>query len=316
MRNTIVALTLGLVLVVGGLAIAGEDAPATQPAAETKTAPTTAAKKMETATPSPMHSILKWVGAHVADDCGCPSTAKGEKQWRTWFSAKDAKLAGLRDALVADGWNADRTIGFFKQMAAAKGGSCSSCDKSKDCGSCDKAKTGAAAPTGDAGTSGATSKKAGCCGSCNGGCDKSDKPKDCSGCDKAKTGAAAPTGDAGTSGTTAKKAGCNGGGCDKSDKPKDCSGCDKSKDCSGCDKSKSCSGSGCDKSKASGASAPTGDAGTTGASAKSAKCGDGPCPCTGKPKSECGGCDKPACTCGKDSKTSEQKTSEQKTSDK
>ena len=245
MRNTIVALALGLALVAGGLAFAGEEAPAAKPAAETKTAPKTVAKKPETATPSPMHSILKWVGSHVADDCGCPSTEKGEKQWRTWFAAKDAKLGGLRDALVADGWSADKTIGFFKKMAASKGGDCSSCDKAKDCGSCDKAKSGgAAAPTGDAGTSGTSSKKAGCCGSCKGGCDKA---KDCSSCDKSKSG--------------------------------------------GCDKSKA--------EKPAGATAPTGDAGQAG-DAPTKKCGDGPCPCTGKPKSECtGGCGKAGCECGK-----------------
>ncbi len=294
MRNTIVALVLGLALVAGGIAFAGDDAPASKPAAEAKTA----AKKPATATPSPMHSILKWVGSHVADDCGCPSTEKGEKQWRNWFTAKDAKLAGLRDALVADGWNADRTVGFFKEMAAAKGGDCSSCDKAKDCSSCDKSKSGAAAPTGDAGATGTSAKSS--CGGCDkskaGGCDKSkaggcDKSKSCSGsgCDKSKaSGAAAPTGDAGTSGTSAKSDKPCCGSCDKS---KGC--CDKSK-AGGCDKSKSCSGSGCDKSKAQGAAAPTGDAGTTGAAAK-----DKPCPCTGKPQKDCSGCGKETCPCGK-----------------
>ncbi|MDJ0520720.1 MAG: hypothetical protein QNJ90_01455 [Planctomycetota bacterium] len=298
MRNTIVALALGLALVAGGLAFAGEDAPVAKPAAETKTAPTTVAKKPETATESPIHSMMKWVAGHVSDDCACPSTEKGEKQWRAWFASKDAKLAGLRDAMVADGWNADRTIGYFKKMMAAKSGSdcgscdkAASCDKAKSCGGCDKSKSGgAAAPTGDAGTSGATAKSSKCCGSCDkakdcsgGGCDKS---KSCGGCDKSKSGgASAATGDAGTTG-------------DASGKKSSCGGCDKAKSC---DKSKDCSGGGCDKSKASGASAPTGDAGTTGdASAKKKAC-----PCTGKPMSECGGCEKTACPCGKDGKTTD-----------
>jgi len=285
MRNTIVALVLGLALVTAGIAWAGDDAPAAKPAAEAKTAPTTVAKKADTATPSPIHSMMKWVGTHVmeGDDCACPSTAKGEAAWRTWFKADSPKLSGLRAAMLKDGWTADKTIGFFKTMAANK-----SCGEG--CNGCDKAK-GAAADAGDAGktgdASGACNGK-GCCGKkakgaaadgaasdtgdagktgdAAGGCCKSKKDGGC--CKKAK-GAAADTGDAGKTGDAA-------GGCCKG--KKDCSG--------GCDKKSG----GCCKNK--GAAADAGDAGKTGDASDK-------CPCTGKDKKDCGGCDNPGCTCGK-----------------
>ena len=112
----------------------------------------TEAPKADTKTPTPIHSMMKWVASKVCsgDGCGCPSKAENEKAWRAWFTDKDVALAGLRDAMVADGWNADTTIGFFKKMAASKAAS-------SDCGS-----------SGD------------CCGKCDGG-DCSDCP-----CDKAK----------------------------------------------------------------------------------------------------------------------------------
>jgi hypothetical protein len=257
MRNLIVASVLGLALVATGVAYAGDEAPA-KPAAETKTAPVTTAEKATTATPSPIHSMMKWVSSHVmeGEGCGCPSTAEGEKAWRAWFKSDSPKLATLRTALMADGWDADKTVGYFKQMAAAKAGgceNCENCDKS-ECGckgGCDKAK-GAAAATGDAGTTG--DKAGGCCGSCKGGCDKA-------------KGAAAATGDAGTTGD--KAGGCCG----------------------------SCKG-GCDKAKAKGAAAATGDAGTTGdapakcpCTGKDIKdceggCGNDGCPCGKSEKSD------------------------------
>ena len=126
--------------------------------------------------------MMKWVGSQVAPDldCACPSTEKGEMAWRAWYAAKDARLGGLRAAMVKDGWTADRTVAFFKAMASKK--DCGSCDK--DCGGCDKAgsekaktkTTGAAAPTGDAGTKGDSGK-----------CPCTGKPiEDCGGCGKAK----------------------------------------------------------------------------------------------------------------------------------
>jgi len=203
-------------LVATGIAWAGDDA-ADKPAPATSEAPATAPL---TATPSPIHTMLKWVGSQVMEgDAACPSTEQGEKAWRAWFAKSDGPLAGLRAAMMKDGWNADRTIGFFKQMAAAQKGDCGGCDKTdgKCCGNCDKSK-GAAAPAGDAGQAGDAAS--GCCkGKCkDGGCDKS-KCKD-GGCDKAK-GAAAPAGDAGKTGDAAPKCPCTG-------KPQsDCSGCGK-----------------------------------------------------------------------------------------
>ena len=211
MRNTIVALVLGLALVTAGIAYAGDDAPTAQPAAKTPAAKTPAVKmtttaaKADTATPSPIHSMMKWVSSHVmeGDGCGCPSTAEGEKAWRVWFKAENPELATLRGQLMADGWTADKTIGFFKAMAASK--SCDSCDKAK----------GASAATGDAGKTGDAA--GGCCKD-KGGC--KDK-KDCGGCDKKAEGAAAPAGDAGKTGDASDPCPCTG-------KPKkDCSGCGK-----------------------------------------------------------------------------------------
>jgi hypothetical protein len=246
MRNTLLA-SLAFIAVVGlalgGVAFAGDDVAPAKTATKTETP--VAKAKSETSTPSPIHTMMKWVAKQVVAgqdcDCGCPSTPAGEKAWRVWFDAKDGPLADLRASFVSDGWNADRTVGFFKAMAAKKAAGCSDCEgcdkakgaaapagdagktgdatKSKCCGGCDKSKAkGAAAPTGDAGKTGDATKSK-CCG----GCDKS-KNSDCSGCDKAKAkGAAAPTGDAGTTGdskcpcTGKNKADC--GGCDKSTCP-------------------------------------------------------------------------------------------------
>ncbi len=234
MRNSIVALVLGVALVAGGIAFAGEDVPAgkvvadkvpadvapvAKPVVKTDAAP----EKPATATPSPIMSMMKWVAGQVSegDGCGCPTTDKGAKQWTAWFAAKDGKLAGLRTAMIADGWKADNTVAFFKKMAAAKKGGCdkAACDKAAcdkgacDKAACDKAKAnGASAPTGDAGASGTQAKKGSCCGK-DKACDKGacDKSKDCKGCDKSKSkqvGASAATGDAGTTGAPAKDGAC------------------------------------------------------------------------------------------------------------
>ena len=305
MRNLIVASVLGLALVTAGVAYAGDEAPAKP--AKTDAAPMTAAEKPATATPSPIHSMMKWVASHVmeGDGCGCPSTAEGEKAWRAWFKADSPKLASLRKAMMADGWNADKTIGFFKEMAKQKAGSCDCENGTCDCcGNCDKAK-GAAAATGDAGKTGDAASK-GCCG-----CDKAKGKGCCGGCDKAK-GAAAATGDAGKTGDAAAKGCC--GGCDKSKGC--CGGCDKAKGaaaakgdagktgdaaakgCCNCDKAKGkgcCGGCNCDKAK--GAAAAKGDAGTTGDAAAKGCCNCDKSKC----KDCCGGCN-----CDKAKKTSGQ----------
>ena len=243
MRNLIVASILGLALVTAGVAYAGDDVPAKMPEAKTEAAPATPAEKPATATKSPIHSMMKWVASHMVEEgCGCPSTPEGEKAWRAWFKAENPKLASLRTALMADGWNADRTVGFFKQMAAAKAGGCcdkgncdkGNCDKGECgkgcCGGCDKAK-GAAAATGDAGKTG-DAASSGCCGGCDKAKSKGDCGKGCcGGCDKKAKGAAAATGDAGKTGDASDACPCTG-------KPmKDCGGCEN-KDCP-CGKDKS-----------------------------------------------------------------------------
>lgn len=249
-----VALLLGAAFAFHGIARAGDDVPAAKPATSTEAQPATS-EKPATATPSPMHSVMKWIGSQVMPGAKspCPSTEAGEKAWRNWYAAQEGPLTGLRDALVADGWTADRFVGFFQKLASQK--SCSDCPEG-----CSKAaKGGASAPTGDAGATGSSS----CDGS---GCNKA-KKSCCGGCKEKAEGASAPTGDAGATGSSS----CDGSGCDKA-----------KKSCGGC------------KKKAEGAAAPTGDAGTTGAGS----C-DGKCPCTGKNKAECEGCDKPGCPCGK-----------------
>ena len=270
---TTLALVAAIAFAGSSLAYACDDCPCEKGAAN--------ADAKVTATKSPVHSMMKWVASQVAPkaECGCPSSAEGEKAWRAWYAAEGGALADLRTAMKKDGWTADRTIGFFKAMAASK--SCGSCDKSKAAKT-----TGVAAPTGDAGTTGDAK------GSCCGGCDKAKGKGCCGGCNKAKaSGAAAPTGDAGATGD-AKSDCC--GGCDKAKGC--CGGCNKNKAsgaaaptgdagatgdaksdcCGGCDKAKGCCG-GCNKNKAAGAAAPTGDAGATG-DAKAGNC--------------CGGCDK------------------------
>jgi hypothetical protein len=125
-----------------------------------------------------MHTLMGWMAKQAVGelDSPCPSCPKAEAAWRTWFAGgADVPLAGLRDRLVADGWTADRYVGYFQQMAKAHpkaGGDCGDCDKGcADCpgkasGDCDKD---------CADCPGKTSAKSGCCGDCGGGC------KDCPG---------------------------------------------------------------------------------------------------------------------------------------
>ena len=146
---------------------------------EDTTEPTTVeAAVVKTKTETPVLSMLKWIGSQVhaaaGEDCKCCNQAMTK-----WFDGgADVPLAGMRDQLVADGWTAETTIAFFKQMGAkraAKGdcSDCAGCDKAKDCAGCDKAKDGAGCD-GDA------------CVDCEGceGCPKSDaKAKgECGGC--------------------------------------------------------------------------------------------------------------------------------------
>ncbi len=104
--------------------------------------PTATPEAPLTKTTSPIHSMMGWMATNVVGDLEspCPSCPKAEKAWRTWFAGgKDVKLAGLRDQLVADGWTADRYIGFFQEMAKGKSECGSDCGENggKDCGDCD-----------------------------------------------------------------------------------------------------------------------------------------------------------------------------------
>jgi hypothetical protein len=146
------------------------DAPAapaapTAPAASAETPKPAEAPKPDTKTPSPIHSMMGWVAKQVAPnlECGCPATSDGETAWRAWFAGgKDVPLAGLRDAMVADGWTADKTVGFFREMVAKK-------SASGDCASkCDKAGAACAKGDGEGCCQGKGERADGkpCCGSC------------------------------------------------------------------------------------------------------------------------------------------------------
>ena len=177
--------------VFGNVARAGDEVPAAPaapakadaPKVEAKPEATTAAKP-ETKTPSPILSVMFWLGHQVAPqmDCACPAKSpEAEKAWRDWFAGgANVPAAAIRDQLVADGWTADRFVGFFKEMAAKKG-DCGSC---KDGGKCADAKGGAA----DSKDGGAChGKGSGCGGECDGKC------KGCPGCpNKDKKPAAEP----------------------------------------------------------------------------------------------------------------------------
>ena len=153
------------------IARAGEEAPkapaseTAKPAAEapkaTEPAKTDAAKTVEapaTKTPTPMHSLMGWIGKQVAPnlDCPCPGTAEGEKAWRTWFAGgKDVPLASLRDRMVADGWTADSFVTFFKAKGDCSKGDCAKGD-CKDCAKKDGCCEG----------KGERADGKGCCGKC------------------------------------------------------------------------------------------------------------------------------------------------------
>ena len=160
-----------------GAAFAGE-APVAK--ADPASAPATGkAEAPATKTTSPIHSMMGWVATHAVGDLDspCPSCPKAEAAWRGWFDGgKDIPLAALRDHLVADGWTADRYIGYFQQMSKAHGkagGECGDCDKEcadrcdKDCSDCPS--------KGDCGDSSKDGASAGGChgkgrGECCGGC--------------------------------------------------------------------------------------------------------------------------------------------------
>ncbi len=168
-------------------------APAAEPAkaapveAPKTEAPKTEAAKPETKTPSPIHSMMGWLGKQVAPnlECGCPSTAEGEKAWRAWFAGgKDVPAAAVRDALIADGWTADRFVSFFQAMAKANAGSCEG-GKCAD-GKCADGKCADGKCSGDC----AGKCEGGKCadGKCNGGACGEKKDGCCGGCkDKAKS---------------------------------------------------------------------------------------------------------------------------------
>jgi len=137
---TVLALVAASTLALTG-AFAGDDvASKSDTTAEKAEAPVTK-------TQSPIHSLMGWMATSVVGDLEspCPSCPKAEAAWRSWFDGgKDVPLASLRDHLVADGWTADRYIGFFQQMSKSHpkaAGECGDCDKgcsdgSKDCGDC------------------------------------------------------------------------------------------------------------------------------------------------------------------------------------
>jgi len=187
---------------ISSFARAGDDAPApaapAAPAAEAPKAEPSKAEqpKSETKTPSPIMSVMFWLGHQVAPnmECACPAkSAEGEKAWRDWFAGgKDVPAAAIRDALVADGWNADRFVQFFKDMVAkqaahaaanadksgtnadaVKGGAGAD-GKGKDCGG--------GACHGEGGKSSGKAKGEGCGSDCHGKCPGC--PGDCP--DKAK----------------------------------------------------------------------------------------------------------------------------------
>src|SRR5688500_12795568 len=146
-RNFLAAAALIAVgaLAFHGVARAGDDAPKA-PAldakpAVTSTTPKTDDCKNDCKSQSPICVMMGWVAKKVAPnlECACPGTPEGEKAWRGWFAGgKDVRLAELRDTLVAQGWTADRTIAYFKEMAAKmKAGECCEGDD-KECTQKDK----------------------------------------------------------------------------------------------------------------------------------------------------------------------------------
>lgn len=191
-----------------------EEAPQAAPQPTAEAAPScggcpSVAKASATKTPTPMHSLMAFVAQQVGPEvgCPCPSKPEGARMWRAWFAGgADVPMAALRDRLVADGWTAERFVGFFQELAgtaSAEGG----CDKAAcDKGACDK---------------GACEK--GACG--QGGCDKGA----CGKADKGVSGGVGAAGDAPAKpssdkpsadkpccgGAECPKAGCEKGACEK-----------------------------------------------------------------------------------------------------
>lgn len=136
--------------------------------------PETKTEAPATKTPSPMHTLLGFVAKQVAPslECGCPSKPEGEKAWRGWFAGgKDVPMAALRDQLVADGWTADRFVGFFKEMASKQGCDKGSCEKG-DCAKGDCAKGECEKGDGCCKGSGERADGKPCCGKCKDGAAK------------------------------------------------------------------------------------------------------------------------------------------------
>lgn len=167
-----------------------------------------AAKASATKTPTPMHSLMAFVAQQVGPEvgCPCPSKPEGARMWRAWFAGgAEVPMAALRDRLVADGWTADRFVGFFQEMAGAASaeGGCDkgACDKGAcekgACGKADKGVSGAMGAAGDAAAKPSSDKPSSdkpCCGSAE--CPKG-------GCEKGACG----------QGGCEKKAGCGKGAC-------------------------------------------------------------------------------------------------------
>jgi hypothetical protein len=145
---------------------AEEGVPAAAPAAAS-TGESTDTAAPATKTKSPVMTMMYWVAGQVVpgESCKCPSTEEGATAWRAWFSGgSDVPLAGLRDAMVADGWNADRTIAWFEAQSK-KGCSKGDCSKG-DCTKKEPATTSAASGETvktDAKAGDATEQDGGCC---------------------------------------------------------------------------------------------------------------------------------------------------------
>jgi hypothetical protein len=162
-----------------------EDTAKPAPAPEAKaSAPEATPSAPETKTPSPFHTVMGFLAKQVAPslECPCPAKPEGEKAWRGWFNGgANVPMAALRDQLVADGWNADRFVGFFQKMAAKGCGDCSKGDCAKgDCAKGDCAKGDCAKGDCAKGCCEGKGERADgkpCCGKCKGG-DTAAKPAD------------------------------------------------------------------------------------------------------------------------------------------
>ena len=174
----VLALVAASTLALTGAFAGDEVTPKTDAPAAATGARAEKTEAVATKTPSPMHTLMGWMSKQAVGDLDspCPSCPKAEAAWRAWFAGgADVPLAGLRDRLVADGWTADRYVGYFQEMAKAHpkaGGDCAGkasgdCDKGcDDCpgkasGECDKGCTDCPGKAANAGKG---------CDSCPGGC--------------------------------------------------------------------------------------------------------------------------------------------------